>query len=570
MARASETTLSSARLPLALPLRARNGSWTLKVRAEDGSDKAVHSLYNPEAEARSIVESFGYDGRGILVVLGLGLGYHVAELTNRHPHAQIVVVEADSGMPELCAQHGRSPGPSVHVISGRPVDEAVSWILRIQLRSGMQPLAVFPLAPALAAFPSYYGRILPSLERSVQAKLCDRLKYPKFRAETTHVGVIDFGYYLTREITSALKRLGHHVSSLPLRRGQEGERAVCILMEMLNQHKPDFLLTVNHLGFDEQGILTSFLNSVELPTASWYVDNPNLIIKAFDANVSPYVSVFVWDRGFLVDMRSMGFEQVHYLPLATDEEVFRPLDLSPADRNRYGAEIGFVGNSMLEPADKWLEKVSPRLHPLVEKLASILSARRMPVAAALQLSGDSWQLEPLSDTERLDFEGAVLWQATLMYRLSCVKCLVGFEHRIHGDGGWQELLGAGYRLYPRLSYYAEVPKLYNACRVNLNATNLQMGAAVNQRVFDVPACSAFVLTDYQESLAELLEPQRECVTYSEAGEIPELTRFYLSNSGTARAIALSGRERVLKEHTYRHRLQRIIQLMRRNYGGRCQ
>ncbi len=555
---------------MALPVRARNGSWTLKVRAEDGSEKAVHSLYNPEAEAGSIVASFGYDGRGILVVLGLGLGYHVAELTARYPGAQIIVVEADSGMPGLCAQHGRSPGPSVRIISGRPADEAIAWILRIQLRSGMRPIAVFSLASMLAAFPSYYGRILPSLEKSIQAKLCDRLKYPKFQAETAHIGVVDFGYYLMREIASALKRLGHRVSFLPLRKGQEGEQAVCSLMEMLNRDKPDFLLTVNHLGFDKQGILTSFLDSVELPAASWYVDNPNLIIKAFDANVSPYVSVFVWDKGYLGDMKSMGFEQVHYLPLATDEEVFRPLDLAPADRRRYGAEIGFVGNSMREPVDEWLRKVSPRLHPLVEKLACTLSSKRISVTSALHQSGDSWQLEPLCETERLDLEGAVLWQATLLYRLSCVKNLAGFEHRICGDEGWLKLLGAGYRLYPRLDYYAEVPKFYNACRVNLNATNLQMGAAVNQRVFDVPACSAFVLTDYQESLAELLEPERECVTFSEPGEIPELTRFYLENSATARAIALNGRERVLAEHTYRHRLQTIVQVMRKTYGCRRQ
>jgi spore maturation protein CgeB len=206
---------------------------------------------------------------------------------------------------------------------------------------------------------------------------------------------------------------------------------------------------------------------------------------------------------------------------------------------------------------------------LVEKLAQMLSSRRMPVATALQLSGDSRELEPLSETERLDFEGAVLWRATLLYRLSCVKSMAAFEHRIHGDEGWRDMLGAGYNIHPRLSYYAEVPKFYNACRVNLNATSLQMGSAVNQRVFDIPACSAFVLTDYQESLAELLEPGHECATYSEAAEIPELARFYLDHPAATRAIARNGRERVLKEHTYRNRLERIIQLMRSIYGGRC-
>jgi len=223
---------------------------------------------------------------------------------------------------------------------------------------------------------------------------------------------------------------------------------------------------------------------------------------------------------------------------------------------------------MGEPVERWVERVTPELHPLVEKLAQLLSKSRMSVAEALRRSGDSPHLELLSENQKLDFEGAVLWRATLLYRLSCVKNLEGFKHRIHGDDGWREMLGAGFRIYPRLGYYTEVPKLYNACRLNLNATNLQMGCAVNQRVFDVPACSALVLTDYQESLAELLEPERECATYREAGEIPEIARFYLENPAAARAIAARGRERVLREHTYRHRVERIINLMRETYGGR--
>ncbi|NWG10098.1 MAG: glycosyltransferase [Nitrososphaerales archaeon] len=551
-----------------VPVRARNGSWTLKVRAEDGSERAFHSLYNPEAEARAIVGSFEFDGRGVLVVLGLGLGYHVAELADRYPRAQIVVVEADSKTASLCQKLGRSPKPQVTVISGRPADEALAWILRLQLRSGMQPLAVFPLASALAAFPSYYQSLLPSLERSARLRLRDKLKYPKFLTDEARIAVVDFGYYLVREIERALQRLGHQVFLLPLKKGQEGEQAVCILMEMMSRHRPDFLLTVNHLGFDQQGILTAFLDSVELPAASWYVDNPNLIIKGYDANVSPHVSMFVWDRGYLADMKSMGFEHVHYLPLATDDEVFKPLEIAPSDRRMYGAEIAFVGNSMLEPVAQWIQKVPPGLHPLVEELARMLGTKRMPVTSALRLSGDSRELDHLSEAERLDFEGAVLWRATLLYRLSCVKHLAEFRHRIHGDEGWKDLLGDGYRLFPRLSYYTEVPKLYNACGINLNATNLQMGSAVNQRVFDIPSCSALVLTDYQESLAELLEPGRECATYTEPGEIPEMARFYLRNPETARAIARNGRERVLREHTYRHRLERIVHSMRKTYGDR--
>jgi spore maturation protein CgeB len=92
-----------------------------------------------------------------------------------------------------------------------------------------------------------------------------------------------------------------------------------------------------------------------------------------------------------------------------------------------------------------------------------------------------------------------------------------------------------------------------------------MLGAVNQRVFDVPACGSFLLTDHQKAIEELFEVGKEIVTYKNVEEIPELVRFYLNNPDAREKIAMKGRERVLKEHTYKHRLRKIIEIMRARY-----
>jgi spore maturation protein CgeB len=214
-------------------------------------------------------------------------------------------------------------------------------------------------------------------------------------------------------------------------------------------------------------------------------------------------------------MESMGFEEVVYLPLATDEEVFRPMELSSTEVRRCGANIGFVGNSMVGPVREWLVRVPSGLHPLIEELAQAQCRTRETVAQVLKTTGNEAKLDNLTQAQKLDFEGAVLWRATLLYRLECVRKLAGFRHRIHGDEGWTQLLGNGYQIHPRLGYYGDAPKFYNACRINLNATNLQMESAVNQRVFDVPACGAFILTDYQDSLMVSALENRDWVTLSD-------------------------------------------------------
>jgi hypothetical protein len=129
-----------ARAPVARLIVARNGSWTLKVKAEDSSSKAIHSLHDPEAESRSIVQAFQCDGRSLVVVLGLGLGYHVAGLLERFGSAEIVVVEAHRGIFNLQNSFGPRLGETVHYLVGLPTDEALREISRLHLRSGMKPI----------------------------------------------------------------------------------------------------------------------------------------------------------------------------------------------------------------------------------------------------------------------------------------------------------------------------------------------------------------------------------------------------------------------------------------------
>jgi len=455
-------------------------------------------------------------------------------------------------------------------VIGRSPEEAIREVTREQLEQGMSPISIFSLNPAVSSFPSYYRPIIDRLRKIVSLRLWDRLKYAKFREDTVRIVLIDSGYFLTRELERAIKGLGHRVVKLSSPQSEREKGAFLTrVIECILNFRPDFFLTINHLGFDEAGTLTSFFRAIEMPVASWYVDSPNLIIKAHKGNVSPYTSIFLWDKGYIQDMRSMGFETVSYLPLATDPQIFRPLDPSHSKLRSFRCQVGFVGSSMLRPVEKWYTKIRPEWHRWVDELAGRLASRKGAFHLLLEdlPEQDKNFLRALSPKERMDLEAAIIWKATLLYRLGCIQHLRGFEVRIHGDPGWRTLLaGRGFKLYPPLNYFQELPYFYNACQINFNATNLQMTTAVNQRVFDVPACGSFILTDYQEVLEELFELNREIVCYREQAEIPELIRYYLSHSQTRDRIAHGGRKRVLGEHTYQHRLARIIKEMRSLYG----
>lgn len=149
-----------------------------------------------------------------------------------------------------------------------------------------------------------------------------------------------------------------------------------------------------------------------------------------------------------------------------------------------------------------------------------------------------------------------------------MRRLLPFKPLIVGDSGWKIEFrheDEQPRYLDALSYYTQLPLFYGHSSINFNCTSKQMKGAVNQRVFDVPAAGAFVLTDWRPQMEQLFEPD-EMACYREPEEIPELVRRYLSYPEERRKLAEAARKRVLSCHTWEHRLQEMLEHMRMVYG----
>jgi len=51
--------------PDVMIVEARSKKLSMKVVSEDGSVKTLHSLYDPEVEAKKIVNAFGFGGKDL-------------------------------------------------------------------------------------------------------------------------------------------------------------------------------------------------------------------------------------------------------------------------------------------------------------------------------------------------------------------------------------------------------------------------------------------------------------------------------------------------------------------------
>ena len=110
----------------------------------------------------------------------------------------------------------------------------------------------------------------------------------------------------------------------------------------------------------------------------------------------------------------------------------------------------------------------------------------------------------------------------------------------------------------------ECVQIFNASRINLNLhssvdpTRLVSGGDfVNPRTFELAACGAFQLVDERTLMDESFAAD-EMARFSSLDDLRDKIGHFLGREEERTAMAARARARVLAEHTYDHRMQRLI------------
>jgi spore maturation protein CgeB len=241
------------------------------------------------------------------------------------------------------------------------------------------------------------------------------------------------------------------------------------------------------------------LRKKKFTTAMWFVENYRHLTY-WRQLAGGYDHWFVIQQAECIEaLKRAGATQVHYLPMAADPAVHHPVTLTADEQQAYGADLSFVGagyDNRRSLLPRWLSK-----------------------EWTFKLWGNEWDgATDLSSV--LQRNGA---------RIDTDTCV----------------------------------KVFNATAVNLNLHS-SSGAGldahpdfVNPRTFELAACGAFQLVDERTLLPELFSPD-EMMCFRSPDDAPSLIRTWLKDSFSRREHAEAARRRVLREHTYRHRLQDLL------------
>jgi hypothetical protein len=97
---------------------------------------------------------------------------------------------------------------------------------------------------------------------------------------------------------------------------------------------------------------------------------------------------------------------------------------------------------------------------------------------------------------------------------------------------------------------ARMVEIFNQSRINLNFSSGQAGRCIIVgRVFEIPLCGGFLLTEYFPGLERWFEIGYEIECFETAQEAAEKIQYYLKHSDEREQIATRGYERAHREYT---------------------
>ena len=476
-----------------------------------------HSLYDPVKEGRSFVEShlerMPLKPIQMITLFGLGFAYHIFALLEKNITAQII--EPRIEVLRLAMEHVdlKEIIEKMPILTGSDDDFPLCSSTELWAH---QPSVKYNRATFERLKRATSNDSSSNVERNHVTEK-DHLKI--IVVTPIYGGSLPIATYCYR----ALENLGHEVElwdtsifAKPFQKAlalnlDDGNKKVLrdlflhLISEMVvascQDFRPDLVLALAQAPLSLKAL--ERLRSSQITTAFWFVEDYQFM-EYWQIYAPHYDFYFtIQEDGFMKELEKIGVQNYYYLPLAADPIIHRPIDLPKQERDEFGSDISFMGAGYYNR----------------EKMFGGL------LDFNFKIWGNEWKPQ------------SYLWKHVQ-------RC----GERITTD---------------------ETVKVFNATKINLNLHSSvchdglnPFGDFVNPRTFEIGACEGFQLVDCRRLLGKHFNIGKELICYASLEELREQINYYLQHPQERIQIAKQTRERILKEHTYEHRMQDLLRFIR--------
>lgn len=359
--------------------------------------------------------------------------------------------------------------------------------------------------------------------------------------------------YIHEDCLKAMSALGHNVVRMELAEKSCLDKSYLV---DISGHKPDIIFAM-----DNQGLHPYLMDEVKIPVLNYCMDDPHL--KNNTDWIRQNHFLFVTEKDDVSELRDTGFGDVHQLEIGgSPERFFRKVPQTIKDYEKYACDISFVALS-LSNSFKVFEQVPDEIRDVIARVLELLGKNlHMTIEQAIESLGLT---NSFGYSEKYVLEKGLRFvtrRATANHRLMFlekIKCHAGFK--LFGDEGWDEVLPDAPYL-GRIDYGAELVDVYNASKINLGLNNYGL-VGIHSRVLDIALCQAFGLFEYTAGLEKYFTNGEDIAWFKTPEEMTERIEHYLARPDERERIANNAYKNVLENHTFKHRMQKMISVVMR-------
>jgi len=363
--------------------------------------------------------------------------------------------------------------------------------------------------------------------------------------------------YIASDLQAAFERLGHRFDLLI----EDDERDLVdrrAVSRSLLACQPDVLLFLDHFRPQFKDIVPK-----HTPTFAWFLDEvPQLRDPAMIAGLGPQDLCFAWSESLTADLTPRGFPFVDTLPFAANEQRYVGLGgASPVAEDSIAfithlsppADEPFAPGFMAAMAAEFsghdlIPSGHAELAPLVDRVAHGLGVR---------LDGEQ--------RERLICSANAAGRHSDRLRIADALLAAGLPLALYGRG-WEAIPRFSGSLRGVVAPGEALRAVYQRHKVILH---INTRCNMHPRVIETMLAGGFVLArsdgDFDTTpggTGDYFAIDRELCLFRDLPDLQAKAARALHDEAWRQGVSEAGRERVLREHTYRHRAERMLERLR--------
>ena len=307
---------------------------------------------------------------------------------------------------------------------------------------------------------------------------------------------------------------------------------------------------------------------------AWVYDSPS--IKVYHPSIINECNyVFIFDSSVVWELRNKGIKTVYYSPLAVNMKRLDNLKGSSRERDRYCCDVAFVGslyNEEHQLYERLVEKSNNLyligyLEGIMEAQLKVYGYNFLQECLTPEIVKSIYEIMPVEVADgSLTNKEFIYADYFLCRRMACIERekilkLLAINHRVnHYSNKTEHQLGNVVEC-GKVDYYDEMPYAFRYAKINLNMTLRSIKTGIPLRAMDILGAGGFLLTNYQEDFLLHFESNNDFVFYGSVEELQDKAIWYLKHEDERQRISKNGREKILKNHTYKNTLEKMLKVV---------